>query len=44
MGVTVKQGAVFFFGFNILFLQPGVFDGHPDAIADQFQNIFLLDG
>ena len=42
MRIIVKQGAVFFFRFNVLLLEHRIFDGDTDAVADQFQNVFLF--
>ncbi len=44
MRIAVKQGAVFFFGLDILVLQNGIFNGNTNAVADQFKNIFKIVG
>jgi len=42
--IAVEQGAVFFFGFDILLLQNRVFDGHTDPTSDQLQDVLLAIG
>ena len=34
IGITVKQGAIFFFRFNVLFLEHGILYGDTDAVTD----------